>query len=70
MTDNKEARAIVESSIDMARRLKISSVAEGVESQTEWNALKSAGCKLAQGYFIARPVEDEEFIALCQRAAS
>jgi EAL domain-containing protein (putative c-di-GMP-specific phosphodiesterase class I)/AmiR/NasT family two-component response regulator len=70
MTDNKEARAIVESSIDMARRLKISSVAEGVESQNEWNALKAAGCKLAQGYFIARPVEDEEFIALCQRAAS
>lgn len=70
ITSSKEARAIVESSIDMARRLTICSVAEGIESQSEWNALKAAGCNFAQGYFIARPVENEEFVALCQRAES
>ena len=33
------------------------SVAEGVESQRDWDALKAAGCDIAQGYFIARPLD-------------
>ena len=68
MTDKKEARAIVEASIDMARRLGIRSVAEGIETQAEWNALQEAGCDIAQGFFISRPVDAEQFLALCRRA--
>lgn len=70
MTDKKEARAIVEASIDMARRLGIQSVAEGIETQSEWNALKQAGCSVAQGYFISRPVDADQFLGLCRRARS
>jgi len=62
MADKQEARAIVESSIDMARRLRLKTVAEGVESRDEWDMVKAAGCDVAQGYFISRPVSGPEFM--------
>ena len=51
----QSARVIVESSLNMAKRLNIVSVAEGVETQQDWELLHQLGCELAQGYFIARP---------------
>lgn len=70
MSDTREARAIVESSIDIARRLGISAVAEGIETQSEWDALRAAGCTQAQGFFVSRPVPETDFLSLCvQRAA-
>jgi EAL domain-containing protein (putative c-di-GMP-specific phosphodiesterase class I) len=54
------SRALVESSIDLARKLGISAVAEGVETQAQWNLLRACGCRLAQGHFIARPMEGSD----------
>lgn len=58
---NPAARTIVESSVEMARRLRIKSVAEGVETQSDWDLLKAASCDVAQGYLIARPMPAGEF---------
>ncbi|MDP3514308.1 MAG: EAL domain-containing response regulator, partial [Sulfuritalea sp.] len=55
--DNKDLRIVVESSIDMAHKLQVKSVAEGVETQRDWDGLKLVGCDTAQGYFIARPMD-------------
>jgi EAL domain-containing protein (putative c-di-GMP-specific phosphodiesterase class I) len=49
-------RTIIETSLDLARKLKLKTVAEGVETRAEWDLLKSLGCQQAQGYFIARPM--------------
>ena len=57
----KSSRVILESSLGMAKRLGIVAVAEGVESQLEWDLLLSLGCDLGQGYFIAPPMETGEF---------
>ena len=62
---NDSLRTIVESSVQMARPLGIKSVAEGVETQEDWDALKAAACELAQGYFIAKPMDGKLFIELC-----
>ena len=56
------ARVILESSLEMARRLGITSVAEGVETQAHFDMLCALGCDLAQGYFIARPMECADLI--------
>jgi EAL domain-containing protein (putative c-di-GMP-specific phosphodiesterase class I)/FixJ family two-component response regulator len=48
-------KAIVEASLGMARQLGMKTVAEGVEDQADWEYLRSTGCDLAQGYFIAKP---------------
>ncbi len=49
-------RAILEASLGMARQLGMTSVAEGVEDLDDWNFMRSTGCDVAQGYFIARPM--------------
>ncbi len=43
-------------SLGMARQLHMKTVAEGVEDRSDWDFLRSQGCDLAQGYFIARPM--------------
>jgi EAL domain-containing protein (putative c-di-GMP-specific phosphodiesterase class I)/FixJ family two-component response regulator len=57
------ARTILESSIDMAKKLGIVTVAEGIETEKDWNLLRELGCDLAQGYLIAKPLESSEFLA-------
>ncbi|MDP3512184.1 MAG: EAL domain-containing response regulator [Sulfuritalea sp.] len=59
--DNKALRIVVESSIDMARKLLVRSVAEGVETQRDWDGLKLVGCDTVQGYFVARPMDEAAF---------
>jgi EAL domain-containing protein (putative c-di-GMP-specific phosphodiesterase class I)/signal transduction histidine kinase/response regulator RpfG family c-di-GMP phosphodiesterase len=62
---NTRLRPIVESSVEMARRLNIKSVAEGAESQADWDALKAIGCDQVQGYFVARPLDEASFVKFC-----
>lgn len=62
---NNATRAIVESSVAMAHRLSIKSVAEGVESQADWGVLKAINCDIAQGYFIAKPMDASSFLEFC-----
>ncbi len=56
-----QRRVILASSIDMARKLGLKVVAEGVESRVDWDRLKELGCTMAQGYFIAKPMPAAEF---------
>lgn len=58
--DNAKARAILESSANLGRSLQMSVVAEGVETQQDWDAVSQAGVDLIQGYFVARPMPAEE----------
>lgn len=52
--------AIVRASFSLARQLDMRTVAEGVEDEHDWNFLRDAGCDLAQGYFIGRPMAASE----------
>lgn len=56
-------RAILDASLDMARQLGITTVAEGVEDREDWEFLRARGCHLAQGWFIARPLAAGELPA-------
>lgn len=57
------ARVILESSLKMARKLNITSVAEGVETQFDFDLLNKLRCDMAQGYFIARPMPYTELLS-------
>jgi EAL domain-containing protein (putative c-di-GMP-specific phosphodiesterase class I)/ActR/RegA family two-component response regulator len=57
--DDPSLRAIVGATLAMAAQLGMKSVAEGVEDLKDWNYLSAAGCDVAQGYFIARPMPGE-----------
>lgn len=53
-------RSILSASLDMARKLGMKSVAEGVEDRADWNHLREAGCDVAQGWFVARAMPAEQ----------
>ena len=42
--------------LHLGKNLGLDVVAEGVETQEAWDALREQGCTLAQGYLISKPV--------------
>jgi predicted signal transduction protein with EAL and GGDEF domain len=60
---NKRYQSAMSGLIDFAKQLKLALVAEGVESQEQYDFLKGKGCELLQGYFIKRPTEAKKFRA-------
>lgn len=64
--EHPTAHVIVEASLALAHGLKLKAVAEGVETQSDWDALAALGCDLAQGYFMARPLDEAAFVAFCR----
>jgi diguanylate cyclase (GGDEF)-like protein len=53
--DDEHARALAECILELASRLRIKVVAEGVETQRQAELLAQAGCASMQGYWFARP---------------
>ncbi len=61
--DSAIARAI----ISMAKNLRLSVIAEGVETAAQMEFLRGAGCDEIQGYYFSRPLPADEFAALFAR---
>lgn len=71
IASNTADQAIVSSIIELARNLKLSVVAEGVESKAQLEQVFSRGCYVIQGYYFARPVPlvmlEQQFLQLNPR---
>ena len=57
---------ILNASLEMARKLGMKAVAEGIEDRADWDYLRQAGCDVAQGWFIARAMPAEQLPAWLQ----
>ena len=62
MLDNNMDRHIVTTIIDLGKGFNMNVVAEGIENAATFEALKELGCNIAQGYHIARPMPQDDFI--------
>ncbi|MEE9422871.1 MAG: EAL domain-containing protein [Gammaproteobacteria bacterium] len=60
-TDNDDA-VIVKSTIDLAHNLGLETVAEGIETKDVLDAIKQAGCDIAQGYLISKPLYPDDLL--------
>jgi EAL domain-containing protein (putative c-di-GMP-specific phosphodiesterase class I) len=60
LTDASDA-VIVETIIIMAQHLKLSVVAEGVETAEQLTLLKQQGCLAFQGYYFSRPLPAADY---------
>ena len=58
--EDDEARAMLVSSVGLGKDLELPIVAEGVETQTEWDLVASLGVNVVQGYFVAKPMPGDE----------
>lgn len=65
-TDEKE-RVLLESVILLAHRLRLNSVAEGVETAEQLGLLKTLGCNQIQGFIFAPPLSEQDFLDLCSK---
>jgi diguanylate cyclase len=54
------AETIVRGSIDLAHAIGAIVVAEGIETQEQWETVRTLGCDVAQGYFVGRPMPAED----------
>lgn len=62
-----EARAIVQSSIELGHKLGMQVVAEGVACQDDWDLVAELGCDECQGYFLARPMPPADLVDWLRR---
>jgi EAL domain-containing protein (putative c-di-GMP-specific phosphodiesterase class I)/GGDEF domain-containing protein len=56
-----KSKVIIASIVDMAKRLGIHTLAEGVETEEQYEYLKRIGCELIQGYYFSKPIPLEEY---------
>ena len=70
VTTDREAAEITSAIISMAKSLRLKVVAEGVETQAQWDFLRERGCDEIQGYVFSKPVPGGEAEALIASSAS
>lgn len=59
--DNRRAQIVIEMMIRLAKRLHITTVAEGLESEKQFAILRNMGCDMIQGFFFSPPLPLSEY---------
>ncbi|HWU60530.1 MAG TPA: EAL domain-containing protein [Ensifer sp.] len=70
MLTNTSNMVVTEAIIDLAEKLDLQVIAEGVETHAQLHRLREAGCKLYQGYLFSPPVDIETFATLVASGSS
>ncbi|WP_417512888.1 EAL domain-containing protein [Minwuia sp.] len=63
MHQESSARQLVRTIVEMARGLGMTTVAEGIEQQAEYDLLAASGCAYGQGFLMARPMAAGDLLA-------
>lgn len=62
MLDEPKALAIVQTIIDIGKRLGIKTLAEGVENKEQFRILRLLMCDYVQGYYLSKPFPIESLV--------
>jgi diguanylate cyclase len=69
LTSILDDQRIVRSMIDLAHNFELQVVAEGVEDKSTMDMLQAMGCDVIQGYYLAKPMPEADFIDWCEARA-
>ena len=61
-TSDTTVRTMYNTCLGLARQLKMSTVAEGVEDKHDWEFVRASECETAQGYFVGRAMPPEAML--------
>ena len=67
MLTDKNARIIMDSIVYMVKKLGFETIAEGVETQEQFDYLKSIECDCIQGYLLGKPLPGDELEKLLMK---
>ena len=70
ITDRSQIPAIVRGLLDLAKTLRMTTVAEGIELDVQLQGLRDQHCDLGQGYLFNEPLGPDEATALISRLPS
>lgn len=69
-SDQASGQIIIETIVDMAGRLGLNVLAEGIEEQSQLDYFLGLECAEGQGYFFAKPMPADQLISLLQKQMS
>jgi diguanylate cyclase (GGDEF)-like protein/PAS domain S-box-containing protein len=67
MLESDGTRSLVDSIVLLARNLGLRTVAEGVETEEQFAALRDSGCDLIQGFYLSHPLSVPDASRLLQK---
>ena len=68
MGASKQSTALIHTLVALGRRLKLETLAEGIEEPAQLATLRREGCDLGQGYMFSRPLAPKDLEAMLERA--
>ncbi len=57
-----QQKTILASTVDLAKNLKLTTVAEGVETEEDYKVLRALGVDLVQGYYLSKPLYPDDLL--------
>lgn len=67
MESSSKSRKVVASTLKLAESLNLETIAEGIENTLAAIGLRELGCRYGQGYYFARPMDQEATLHWLQR---
>lgn len=60
--DNEKGRVILNYTVNMTKELNLKSLAEGVETEEQYEQIKQLGIEYTQGFYFSKPLSPDEFV--------
>ncbi len=67
MLKEQGSLALIQSIISLGKNMGMSIIAEGVEEDSEVDALKQSGCDMIQGFFFSKPLPESDALAYVKK---
>ena len=67
VTKDASTNIITQSVVDMVRQLGLETVAEGVETEEQYQFLEDIQCDNIQGFLLGKPMPEDQFIEVCKK---
>jgi len=65
LTESLTVARVIQAIIALGKAMELNVVAEGVETEQQLTLVRTFGCDIAQGFFIAKPMPEKEFLEWC-----
>lgn len=67
LSESESNSRVVQAIVGLGKAMHLDVIAEGVETELQLQMVSRYGCDLAQGFFIAKPMEEADFLAWCHQ---